>query len=518
MPSITIRETDNTLYGLSNVNSDNIVYVPGSAITGPYDAPVLLGSYQDLIDNFGDHGCEGSYSWDYAANLLASGMPVLYQRIAQTNMRDFSPTLLVNAAKYEMQVGSEDPKTLVATFSEIYGGTYGNSLRISLKNENNTVFLRVYRVNKLIESASIAQIPTGDPQQEEINKLVLEGLKNVTMKTIKVTIDDEEAFVFNPIDNQPLTGGTDADESKIVEELSKPTLDESPFGIIVDKYIYDVKFVTSGGYVDSNLAIAKAMNLLATTRQDCLAIPDLPLGTDSSLVASYFKDIDSSYCAAYAPWVYIKLMDRSNKWMPPSYAFLSALAASLINNPIWYPPAGVDRASLPNVIRTEYEIGESLFNEWQNNDVQAINPIMKMRNYGYVIFGQRTLYVAESANAQSSLKSVNVRITANEIKRAIFNACISLTFEQNILRTWNEFKSALAPTLNDMKNNRGLTDYLVIMDNNTTTEQDIQENRVRGIVRVSIVNAVEHFDIGFNLEPSSVTFNSDETVLNINED
>ena len=48
------------------------------------------------------------------------------------------------------------------------------------------------------------------------------------------------------------------------------------------------------------------------------------------------------------------------------------------------------------------------------------------------------------------------------------------------------------------------------MDTTTISETDLAENRIRGIVRVSIVNAVEYFDIGFELEPSNVTFTGEE--------
>ena len=41
MPSITIREEDNTLYGINTLTNDNIVYVPGNTITGPSENPVL---------------------------------------------------------------------------------------------------------------------------------------------------------------------------------------------------------------------------------------------------------------------------------------------------------------------------------------------------------------------------------------------------------------------------------------------------------------------------------------------
>lgn len=530
MPSITIREEDNTLYGINTLTNDNIVYVPGNTITGPSENPVLVTSYDQFINTFGQSGVAGSPTFNYATGILLAGMPILFQRIT-TNGINSSDSLVKSAT---VPVKNKEKDKTIATINERYGGSYGNSLSVTLMKEadQNAVYLRVYygAANKQIEAVKLVDIES-EMTDEQINAALYNALLTTSFETVTIDIPvidpptTAENFTWTPIPESgktpvAMTGGEDADNTKILETLKMPFGNSSFYSIVTDKYVYDLKFVTSGGYTDQitdtgTTPIAVAMDGLAQARKDCVAIADIPFGAIPPTVdvTKFFSAVDSDYSTAFAPWVYMKLNNRESAWMAPSFVFLTTLAASLKNNPIWYPPAGVGRATVTNAVKTEYEIGGAMLSQWQDStSTQAINPIMKLRNYGYVIYGQRTLRMPTGSDPtiQSALRSLNVRITANEIKKQIFNACIYLTFEQNIQRTWNEFKAQVEPLLFKMQSNRGLTDYQIIMDTTTISETDLAENRIRGIVRVSIVNAVEYFDIGFELEPSNVTFTGEE--------
>lgn len=523
--SIVINEVDNTLYGNSSADTDNYVFIPGSAITGRYDEPVELTNYNDFVKNFGDHGCEGSITWDYVANILLAGFPVLFQRIGSKNNVD-----LVKKARLEIKNAEETDTILI--FEEKYGGTYGNSLSVSLTIEYETVYLRLYYKTKIIETYKIcttSDITASDDETDknvaELSKRIAKGLKEVSSGRITVTVPDDSKFVFlNGITKQALSGGKDADENEVLEVISEQDPQLSVFEKLTDKYIYDIKYIVSGGYIDTDLNIAKNMIDLAEERQDCIAIPDMPLNIDKNVANRYFNTLNTSYGAAFAPWCYVELKTngKEKKWMPPSFVFLYRLALSVVKNgnPLWYPVAGVKRASVSFVNDVEYTIGEGLIDDWQSMSQQSLNPIVKLRTYGYVIYGQRTLYNSDDSNypSPSALRLLSVRITANEIKRAIYNIALGLKHEKNDRYTWNEFKSLLEPLLKQMKNDRGITDYRITMNEVTTTEEDIQEYRINGLVEVSVLNSVEDFVIGFNLEPSSVTFEetTDSLLLDTN--
>ena len=510
MPKINITETDNTIFNLATANNDNIVYVPGSAITGPYDAPVLLRSLDEFKNMFGDIGVEGSPTWDYVAGLLIAGLPVLFRRIAGINMDSGSPTLKVTSATTIIM----DTEVQQLKISEKYGGSYGNTMFVSIENLAGAVNLKIYKDVKLIETARLIT-KTEEDTEETIRAKLIKAITETEFKTVKLEILNQETLKLPTVTRQQLAGGKDMDEKEVHDELPKT------YDFIKDKYVYNVKFLTSGGYTDkesSQIDIANAMIKLAELRKDCVAIIDIPYGTLKDDVTSFFADVDTSYAAAYAPWCYTKLPDKREKWMAPSYIFLYTLGKSVSSgNPLWVAPAGVQRASVPQVIRPEYEIGGDIMENWQNTNPQSINPIMKIRSYGYVIYGQRTLYNMERRGSQqtSALQELTVRIAANEIKRRIFLISLQLTFNSNNIRTWNEFRGLLDPFLKQMKADRGIADYQIIIDNTTTTQDDIATNTIRGIVKVSVSRAVEDFEIDFQLEPSSVIFADEEAELNI---
>lgn len=515
MPSIYIRETDNTIYGLSTVNSDNIVFVPGSATTGPSDNPILIGSVEEFVNTFGPSAPESSdrtvgSSWDYAYGLLYAGMPVLYKRITQkVNGADVTELTKKASANVLDNYSDSGSATTVAKVEAMYGGSYGNQLNYSVEISSTAYYFKVYRANKLLENVRLISV-TEDDDEESIKEKLLAAIPTKTFQNITLEIVEsaKDSFKLVAAEHVYLSGGEDANEADILEQLPKE------YEVLEDKYVYDVKFLTSGGYYDadkSTTSISDSMIDLAEKRMDCVAIPDIPIGLAREEVTSFFTR-STSYAAVYAPWIYMRLPDRSEKWMPPSFVFMYTLAKSVSSgNNLWVPPAGVTRASVPEAIKAEYEIGGTTLEKWQETNPQSINPIMQLRQYGYVIYGQRTLYsqIEGSTDYRSALQELGVRIVVNEIKRAAFNISLALTFDQNTIRTWNEFRGRLDPILAQMKADRGIIDYQIIMDETVISTEDIDQNRIRGVIRVSVTRALEDFDITFELEPSAVTFSDD---------
>ena len=250
---------------------------------------------------------------------------------------------------------------------------------------------------------------------------------------------------------------------------------------------------------------------LVESRKDCVAFLDVPYDLPMENVPSYFSHISTSYASAYDPWGLITLSTGVTKWMPPSFIQLYTHAKSIMNgNKMYLPPAGVRRAQVTEVIKTNHELSSKYIKEWQNSDTpQFINPIIWINGYDYTIYGQKTLFsiVNASEKYQSALQDLNVRLVANEIKKLIWATCINLTFELNTLMTWNEFKAKIEPTLSTMLGEGTLTDYEIIMDSTTMTKADLNIGHVCGTVRISVTRAATDWDINFEITPNNVTFN-----------
>ena len=132
----------------------------------------------------------------------------------------------------------------------------------------------------------------------------------------------------------------------------------------------------------------------------------------------------------------------------------------------WFPPAGVSRATARVVKKPYFEVGSVLLNKWQNDTTARVNPIMKLKQYGYVIYGQYTNLEAIDMYTHSALESLNVRLISNVVKKKIFDVCLNLAFEPNTENLWNKFFAQMDEFLRYMKYNEGVYDYRIVMEEN----------------------------------------------------
>ena len=553
MPSITINEKDNTLYNVSQNSSDNIVYVIGASTTGTSE-PTLCRNYNEFVAEFGNSAPEnGTYgcAWDYATNLLIAGFPVLFQRVTSYTNSGGTSVSISDTAKVTLTDASE-PAVDQLIISAFYAGTYGNGIVVTITAPTITtgtmasgdIVVTIAKKTKS-ETFVVCTVPedatpiTGN-DDVTVSKLFFNGITKVPSKLVKFSIAGtltEDTFEFNEdwvnTAGTPVTftlgatddtKGTDPMEIDVVTNTNTVAYaleqDQSFFDVIKDQDLYDVKFLTLGGKykIDGNDVI-KALVNVAEERKDCIAVLDIaptvaPVNGDTKDITDYFNFVPSSYATAFEPWAYFQLpRDASVKIMPPSFVFLYELAKSIKNgNPIWLAPAGVRRGLVPEMSKGEFEIGSVIADQLQTN-LPYVNPIRKIRNYGYAIFGQRTLYVVNgdfTGSVKSAFQDLNVRITANEIKRKIRDISISLTFEGNNLKTWNEFRGQLDPYLTQISADGALDNYKIVMDETTTSEDDINNNTVRGKVYVRIARTAEDFNIDFIVTNDLAVFSENE--------
>ena len=274
-----------------------------------------------------------------------------------------------------------------------------------------------------------------------------------------------------------------------------------------------VPIVAESGYAyyTSVTPIHESMRNLVNTRQDCIALFDVPYNYDKTAIVDYSYILNTSYGTIHNPWCYVNSPDIAGQeiLMAPSYIFLYTFLSNLINNvesQKWFPPAGVERATARVVTRPYYEIGSVILNEWQNDNISRVNPIMKLKQYGYVIYGQYTTLPAIDLYTHSALESLNVRLISNVVKKKIFDTCLNLAFEPNTSALWLKFFAQLDPFLRYMKYNDGLYDYRIVMDESTVTTDDINHLRCPGKVYIAPTRTAEFFDIDFIITDAGAVF------------
>lgn len=312
-------------------------------------------------------------------------------------------------------------------------------------------------------------------------------------------------FVSGKVTIDGVTGSTQAAITFTYNDSNKPKHAE----VILPESNSD-NYVT---YSDVN-PIHAAMINLANTRQDCIALCDLPAAYDPNYAVEYARMLNTSYATIHHPWCYVQSPYNANKLlhMAPSYIFMYTFLSNLIDNVSsqkWFPPAGVTRATARVVKKPDYEIGSVILNNWQNDNTSRVNPIMKLKQYGYVIYGQYTALPAIDMNTHSALESLNVRLISNVVKKKIFDVCLNMAFEPNTATLWLKFFSQMDEFLRYMQYNNGVYDYKIVMDESTVTTDDINHLRCPGKVYIAPTRTAEFFDIDFIITEAGATFTED---------
>jgi len=242
-----------------------------------------------------------------------------------------------------------------------------------------------------------------------------------------------------------------------------------------------------------------ALISLAETRGDCIAVVDLRShGATVSNVTGTAASLNSSYAAAYWPWLQTQSGTGKNVFVPASvfipglYAFTDSAAAP------WFAPAGLTRGGIVGAIQAERKLTKG-----QRDDLYTanVNPIATFPGTGIVAFGQKTLQKKASA-----LDRVNVRRLLIDLKKFFSDTAKSLVFEQNTIQTRNRFLGTVNPYLESVTQRQGLYAYRVVMDDTNNTADVIDRNQLVGQVFIQPAKTAEFIVLDFTIEPTGATF------------
>lgn len=270
----------------------------------------------------------------------------------------------------------------------------------------------------------------------------------------------------------------------------------------------DINLLITPGWTDSEVVHYGIE--LCENRGDCLYIIDTPFGLTPQQAVDWtngtgsftgYPAIDSSYCAVYWSWVQVyDEFSRKKIWLPPSAVVAAQYAYSDSIGEQWFAPAGLDRGKLTNVLAVERSSTQGE-RDYMYGNRNIVNPIVNFRNNGIVIWGQKT-----GQRRPTALDRVNVRRLMNAIKRVIVDATQYYVFEQNDSFTWSRWVDMVEPKLDVIKNNRGIYDYQVVMDETTVTEDDLVNYTMPGVVKIKPTRAAEFIPLTFSITANSVEF------------
>jgi hypothetical protein len=263
-------------------------------------------------------------------------------------------------------------------------------------------------------------------------------------------------------------------------------------------------FTTPGiDTVDNNDLVGEAIDMVETERCDSLYIVTTPdtsgTGTDvytpEDIADTLYGEFDSNYTATYWPW--LQMNDTENNvyiWLPPTGEVVRNIA--LTDNVAfpWFATAGLNRG-VTNAIKARLKLKLSDRDGLYDN---RINPMATFSEEGVVIWGNKTLQIKDSA-----LNRINVRRLLLQARKLISAVSIRLLFEQNDQIVRNQFLTLVNPILENIRKERGLTDFRVQLND---TPESIDRNELNGRIFLKPTRSLEFIFIEFVVTPTGASF------------
>ena len=101
------------------------------------------------------------------------------------------------------------------------------------------------------------------------------------------------------------------------------------------------------------------------------------------------------------------------------------------------------------------------------------------------------------------MNRIAVRRLLLRMRKLISIACLGLIFEPNDATTKNKFLSTVTPIMDNIKANRGISDYRIEV-NDTIESRERRELQAK--IYFKPLNALEYIDLEFILTPEGVNF------------
>jgi hypothetical protein len=263
-------------------------------------------------------------------------------------------------------------------------------------------------------------------------------------------------------------------------------------------------FATPGidAFDNTNL-VEESIEMIETERADSLYILTTPDYYDGSILT--VEDVadnmdgmyDSNYSCTYWPW--IQIQDAENNvliWVPPTRDVVRNIALTDNIAFPWFAVAGIQRGDV-DAIQARKRLTLSERDTLYEN---RINPIATFTSDGIKIWGNKTLQVKETA-----LNRINVRRLLLQARKLISAVSIRLLFEQNDSVVRNQFLSLVNPILDNIRAERGLTDFRVVLSNDP---EDIDRNQLTGQIFLKPTRSLEFIQIEFVIMNTGASFDN----------
>jgi len=371
-------------------------------------------------------------------------------------------------------------ETLLSDSGEFY-------LQVSGSFANRSKFVRVKSVSKLTPNYFDNN---GTPKNELTSSLPVNQSGSFESASGDIIPSERAGNYYETINSTDTQGLIGSDYDNAINLLNNK-----------DSYRYNL-LLTPGLYIESGNHSSQLTQIRdnARSRGDFMAIQDpVFYGKNILDVTGATVNLNTSYAAVYWPWLQTVDPDSAATVFVPASAMMGGVFA--FNDSVaepWFAPAGINRGSLPGVIRAERRLTQGNRDDLYDNN---INPIATFPNAGVVVFGQKT-----TQKKASALDRVNVRRLLIALKGFISGVADNLVFEQNTVATRNNFLAQVNPYLASVQERQGLFAFKVVMDETNNTADVIDRNQLVGQIFIQPTRTAEFIILDFNILPTGAEF------------
>lgn len=426
-------------------------------------------------------GSSSNFRWQIVNSDTASGTFAVL--IRQGNDNTNTPIILETWTNLSLDpLSTNFISKVIGDQKENYNST-NNQMDVSGSFPNNSQFVRVKKVNNLTPN----YFDNNGVAKAEFTAYIPINTSG-SFGGASGNIMGEAQFFENITDGNKSQGIPSASYDNMINLLSNK--DDYQFNVLLTPGLFNT------------LQTSEVTSIITNTQQrgDNIYVVDLvPFGSTVTTVSNNATTRDTSYAAAYWPWVQVIDPDSGkNVWVPASTVVGGVYANNDVQGETWTAPAGINRGGLQTVLRPEQKLNQT------NRDTlysKKVNPIASFPGTGIVVYGQKTLQTKASA-----LDRVNVRRLLISLKSFITQVGQTLVFDGNTNGTRNQFLNTVNPYMENVQQRDGLYAFKVIMDSSNNTGDVIDRNQMIGQIFVQPTKTAEFIYLDFNISPTGTTF------------
>lgn len=344
-----------------------------------------------------------------------------------------------------------------------------------------------------------------------------------TIDTLDTYADQKEwlqwnAYEFYDFATYAFSGGRSGipeDYDDLVGEIIGNAADETGLYSFQNRELFDNSILAAPGF--DQAAVIRAGFGLCETAGDCFFLSDTPGGINLELGLTVQQIVDwhngngfgnssafnTSYSSIWHSWQ--EITDEFNgvsHWVPPSVVVAEQIGFSDRVGEIWFAPAGFKRGRLTRSLNVQRGGRNSQGDrDFMYSGGNVVNPIVNFPRDGVVLFGQRTMLRQPSA-----LDRINVRRLLIYVKRLAAATVRSELFEPNDPVLWQTIERLLNPIFAEVQGRRGLNNFLVKVDSDTTKAINLDNNEVVGFIVLEPTKSAEKIILNFVITAQGASF------------